>query len=82
MEILLRWVCPCSPLRKVCPYCKGAAYFERWVPLDLVRYVTGGRSYVIVDRRFALAPQIGADLSCRGSESMTGGLDEAIRSLN
>ena len=72
MEILLRWVCRCSPLRKICPYCNGATYFERWVPLDLVRYVTGGRSYIIVDRRLVVAPRIGANLSCRGSDSTAG----------
>ena len=82
MEILLRWICPCSPLRKVCPYCKGAAYFERWVPLDLVRYVTGGRSYVIVDRRLVRASGIHADSSCRGSDTMIGGLDQPVMSLN
>ena len=95
MEILLRWVCPCSPLVKACPYCKGATYFERWVPLDLVRYMTGGKSYVFVDRRLALATPIGAALSSRGRDTTIGrigydpipcsgqqGLDKAAVHLN
>jgi hypothetical protein len=95
MEILLRWVCPCRPLLESCPYCKGIAYFERWVPLDLVRYMTGGKSYVIVDRRLAVAPRLGTALSCRGWDSTIGrigydpipcsdyqGLDKAAVYLN
>ena len=59
MEILIRWVCPCIPPRQFCVYCKGATFFERWVPLNLVQYIMGGNSYVIMDRRMVLTPQTG-----------------------
>ena len=60
MEVLFRWDCPCHLRLQSCPYCKGAAYFEQWVPVDLVQYLTGGRSYAILDRRVVLTSQIGA----------------------
>ena len=60
MEILIRWVCPCIAPRQLCMYCNGAAFFERWVPLNLVQYIMGGDSYTILDRRMGLTPQTGA----------------------
>jgi len=48
--------CPLDPFRQRCPYCKGAGYFERWLPLALVRYVVGGMSYIILSRRVILPP--------------------------
>jgi hypothetical protein len=60
MEVLIRWVCRCDPSRLLCPYCKGAGYFERWVPVDLVPYVMGGRTYIFLDRRIIPPPKIGA----------------------
>ena len=60
MEVLIRWVCPCIPPRQSCVYCKGAAFFERWVPLNLVQYIMGGDSYVIMDRRMGPTSQTGA----------------------
>jgi hypothetical protein len=60
MEVLIRWVCRCDPSRPLCPYCKGAGYFERWVPVDLVPYVMGGRTYIFLDRRMILPPKTGA----------------------
>ena len=72
MEVLFRWDCPCHPRRQGCPYCKGAAYFEQWVPVDLVQYLTGGRSYAILDRRVVLLPKLAppASLSCERSTSI------------
>ncbi len=55
VQIRIRSRCPNDPFRQLCPYCKGAGYYERWIPLALVRYVVGQMSYIILDRRTNLA---------------------------
>jgi hypothetical protein len=49
MEVLIRWPCPC-PTQGQCPYCAGIGYIENWLPVELVKWVKGGK-YVICGRR-------------------------------
>jgi len=51
MQVHILSRCPLDPFRQRCPYCKGAGYFERWLPFALVRYVVGDMSYIILNRR-------------------------------
>jgi hypothetical protein len=57
MEVLIRWICRCDPSRQTCRYCEGKGYFERWVPVELIPYVMGGRTYIFLDRRVISRPK-------------------------
>jgi hypothetical protein len=59
--------CPLDPFRQYCPYCKGAGYFERWLPFPLVRYVVGDMSYIILNRRMILPSPAAHQKSSRSS---------------
>jgi hypothetical protein len=59
MDVLIRWPCSCPEQhpRKNCRFCNGKKYLEGWFPVELTRYVTGGKHIVIARRKKKLPPQ-------------------------
>src|SRR5439155_23548390 len=58
MDVLIRWPCSCPEQhpRKNCRFCNGKKYLEGWFPVELTRYVTGGKHIVIARRKKKLPP--------------------------
>jgi hypothetical protein len=50
VELLVRCPCPCTRLSERCSDCDGRGYFDRWIPQDMVRYLLGDSSFLIIDR--------------------------------
>jgi hypothetical protein len=59
MDVLIRWACPCpeSHPRKACRFCHGKKYLEGWFPIELARYMTGGKHIIIARRKKKISPQ-------------------------